>query len=83
MTDAAEAERRRVVHDLSNLIMVLQGNLELIRMGLPREGKPWTHLQLACDAAERCRALTELLGALSRESGIEEPLLPAGRPDRT
>lgn len=65
--DSTTAERRRIAHDLSNLIMVVQGNLELLRMKLEPEGKLWSHLELASDAAERCRALTERLGALSTE----------------
>jgi hypothetical protein len=65
--ELAAAERRRVAHDLSNLILVVQGNLELIRMKLPREGKLWSQLELASDAAERCRALAERLSALSRD----------------
>jgi hypothetical protein len=65
--ELAAAERRRVAHDLSNFIMVVQGNLDLIRMKLPREGKLWSQLELASDAAERCRALTERLCALSKE----------------
>ena len=65
--DSTTAERRRIAHDLSNLIMVVQGNLELLRMKVPREGKLWSHLELASDAAERCLALTERLSALSRE----------------
>jgi hypothetical protein len=47
--------------------MVVQGNLELLRMKLEPEGKLWSHLELASDAAERCLALTERLGALSTE----------------
>lgn len=65
--ELAAAERRRIAHDLSNWIMVVQGNLELIRMNLPREGKLWGRLELAFDAAERCRTLTERLCAVSKE----------------
>lgn len=71
MNDLAEdritAEWRRATHDLSNLIMVVQGNLELMRMKLPRGGKLWSQLELASDAAERCRALTARLRALSSQ----------------
>ena len=65
--DSTTAERRRIAHDLSNQIMVVQGNLDLLRMKLEPEGKLWSHLELASDAAERCLALTERLSALSRE----------------
>lgn len=65
--DSATAERRRIVHDLSNQIMVVQGNLDLLRMKLEREERAWGHLELASDAAERCRALTERLRVLSTE----------------
>ena len=65
--EPAASEKRRIAHDLSNWIMVVQGNLELIRMSLPREGKLGSRLELACDAAERCRILTERLCAVSKE----------------
>lgn len=65
--DSATAERRRIAHDLSNQIMVVQGNLELLRMKLQRDEKPWNHLEHASAAAELCRALTERLVVLSRE----------------
>ncbi len=67
--DSAEAERRRIAHDLSNQVMVVQGNLELIRLGLPREGTLGGHLELAAEAAERCRALAERLSELCRKPG--------------
>jgi hypothetical protein len=72
MTDLAEdrtiVERRRIAHDLSNQIMVVQGNLDLLRMKLGREERPWAHLELASEAVERCRILTERLSALCRET---------------
>jgi hypothetical protein len=49
--DSATAERRRIAHDLSNQIMVVQGNLDLLRMKLDREERPWSHLELASDAS--------------------------------
>jgi len=61
------AERRRIAHDLSNQIMVVQGNLDLLRMKLEREERPWDHLKLASDAVERCRILIERLSELCRE----------------
>lgn len=66
--DSVTAERRRITHDLSNQILVVQGNLELLRMKLPLEGKLESHLELASDAAERCRGLIERLSELWRES---------------
>jgi hypothetical protein len=66
--DSAMAEHRRITHDLSNQIMVVQGNLDLIRMKLEREERPWGHLELASDAVERCRILTQRLSALCRET---------------
>jgi hypothetical protein len=72
MTDLAEdratVERRRIAHDLSNQIMVVQGNLELLRMKLLRDERPWAHLDVAAEAVERCRILTERLSALSGEA---------------
>jgi hypothetical protein len=64
--DAAAAERRRITHDLSNQIMVVQGNLELLRMKLLREGLR-SHVDLASEAVERCRVLTDRLSELCRE----------------
>jgi hypothetical protein len=66
--DSAMAEHRRIAHDLSNQIMVVQGNLDLIRMKLGREERPWGHLEAAANAVERCRILTERLSALCRET---------------
>ena len=72
MTDLEEerttVERRRIAHDLSNQIMVVQGNLDLLRMKLERDERPWGHLQVASDAVERCRLLTERLSVLCRET---------------
>jgi hypothetical protein len=48
--DSAMAEHRRIAHDLSNQIMVVQGNLDLIRMKLGREERPWGHLEAAANA---------------------------------
>ena len=61
------AERRRIAHDLSNQIMVVQGNLDLLRMKLEREERPWDHLNVASGAVERCRILIERLSELCRE----------------
>lgn len=66
--DPATAERRRIAHDLSNQIMVAQGNLDLLRMKLECEERLWGHLERASDAVERCRILTERLSALCRET---------------
>jgi hypothetical protein len=72
MTDPGEdpttVERRRIAHDLSNQIMVVQGNLELLRMKLDRDERPWGHLEVASDAVERCRLLTERLSVLCQET---------------
>lgn len=72
MTDLAEdratVERRRIAHDLSNQIMVVQGNLELLRMKLLRDERPLGHLDVASEAVERCRILTERLSALCGET---------------
>jgi hypothetical protein len=66
--DAATAERRRIAHDLSNQIMVVQGNLHLLRLKFEREERAWGHLELAAVAVERCRILTEELSALCGET---------------
>jgi hypothetical protein len=66
--DRTTFERRRIVHDLSNQIMVVQGNLGLLRIKLVREEPPLANLELASEAVERCRILTERLSALSQES---------------
>jgi hypothetical protein len=65
--DRARVERRRIAHDLSNQIMVVQGNLELLRRKLEREERPLDHLELASGAVERCRALAERLVLLSTD----------------
>jgi signal transduction histidine kinase len=65
--DSAAAERRRIAHDLSNQIMVVQGNLELLRLKLPGEEGLRSHLELASEAVERCRVLTDRLSDLCRE----------------
>jgi len=65
--DPAAIERRRIAHDLSNHVMVVQGNLDLLRTKLERADHPFGHLELAADAIERCRILTERLSQLCRE----------------
>ena len=68
---AADLEEcRKVAHDLSNQILVVQGNLDLLGMKLPGEAKLRCHLELASNAAERCRALTERLRTIT---GKPEP----------
>jgi hypothetical protein len=63
----AEEERRRIVHDLANAILVVQGNLDLLRLKLrPGEGIR-RHLDLAMEAAETCRLLTDRLCSELRE----------------
>lgn len=57
---------RRIAHDMSNQLMVIAGNLELLRMKLPEEPKLRSYLELAVAAVDRCEALAEQLGALAR-----------------
>jgi signal transduction histidine kinase len=51
---------------MSNQLMVIAGNLELLRMKLPEEPKLRSYLELAVAAVDRCEALAEQLGALAR-----------------
>lgn len=46
-------------HELSNLLMVIQGNLDLIRMNLSKPEKIPIHVDLATHAVERLAALSE------------------------
>lgn len=64
----AAAERRRMVHDLSNLVMVVQGNLDLLRMKLGPDERVRGHLDSASLAVERCRILAAELSSLCRET---------------
>jgi hypothetical protein len=63
----SEEERRRIVHDLSNAVMVVQGNLDLLRRKLRPGEKTEGYLDLALEAAEKCRVLTDRLCSRMRE----------------
>ncbi len=63
-----EIQRSRIVHELANQLMVVEGNLELIRSSLLRDGREEFRLERASKAIERCRILTELLCTLSNSS---------------
>jgi hypothetical protein len=62
-----EEERRRIVHDLCNAVMVVQGNLDLLRLKLRPEERITRHLELAVEAAENCRLLADRLCSGLRE----------------
>jgi hypothetical protein len=54
--DLVTVEQRRIAHDLSNQIMVVQGNLDLLRMKLERGERPgaiWSRV----GRRQRCRTL--------------------------
>jgi signal transduction histidine kinase len=68
MKESETPELARLSHQLNNLLMIIQGNLDLIRMNSTSPEKVASFAETASDALERC---TELTDQLSRPSGPE------------
>jgi signal transduction histidine kinase len=62
-----------IAHDFNNLIMIVKGNLRLLRKRLPPDAEPPLHYVAAAeDALDRAAALTQRILAFSRR----QPLTP-------
>ncbi len=69
-----------VAHDMNNLLMVIQGNLELLERQLapaPRSGRLRQPVRRALDGVERAAALTQRLLAFARRQPLDpKPVEP-------
>ncbi|HEY1259789.1 MAG TPA: ATP-binding protein [Stellaceae bacterium] len=72
-----------VAHDMNNLLMVIQGSLEIIERQLPATGNPgmrWRRpLQSALGGVERAAALTQRLLAFARRQSLDPKAIDPNR----
>lgn len=61
MKESKSSELGQLSHQLNNLFMVIQGNLDLIRMHTTSPEKVASFAQIATEALERCSQLTDCL----------------------
>ena len=59
-----------IAHDFNNVLMIVQGNLELLLLHFPEETKEKQHIGAALRGVERGRALTKRLLSFSRQQTL-------------